>query len=1221
MDVTAALVMILLALPVVLSIVALIIAIHGRVHPVDRMPDGTVERHERRLAALESEVRAIRDLLRRTPAAAAPGTVPAGKPVAEVATPSGSASVPPAAPQPPQPAIPPPIIAKAPACSADRPVVPPPASPPPPAVPFRRLPRFDWEGLVGVKLFSWIAGIALLLAAIFFLLYSIERGWLMPPVRAAIGAAAGILLLVLCELKAARKYPVTANAMDAAAIAILFSTFFAAHALWDLIGAAVAFFLLVLVAVVAVLLSIRRDSIFIALLGLLGGFAVPAILSTGENRPISLFGYLLLLNGGLAWIAARKRWWLLTTLSLVFTTLYQWGWVMQFLTAAQLPLAAGIFLVFPVLTFAVPALSRTGSGQPDLASGSGNTAGLNALLPLLFAAYMASVSGYGVHYPVLFGFLFILDVGLFVIAVARGQEILHLAGGISTVLVLSIWLLISYTGEAWPATLAFIALFVLFHLSAPLILRHFHRNFTGLGRKVVYAAPALLFAFPALAALEARCAHPGLMFTVLFLLLAAIAVFAIYMEEGALYFLAAFAALSAEAVWSSRYLAEGRLIPGLVLYGIFALFYIGVPMAARRLQKKLQPEGGGMLVLFASLALLLFLAAGPTGGIALWGLSLLLLVLNLGLFLEGSVARFASVAAAGIVMSWLILAGFWMNASLDLILIPALAVVAGFAIFSMGGLIWLQHRIGGEVAGNLDRCVYLGLVGHLFLLVVASQRSLAVPPWPLLAVLLILDLAAGAAALYSRRTALHTAAMAASGAVLAFWVVVAGTSPWPATAILAAGGMALLSFAWIHVARQRHLETARFADAAAFTVILAQAVGIVAAQQPGAPAVGFLLAAHLVFLVALLGLAWVRKHHFLAILSILPTMIAVSLWMARNSGREFRFSQLLFAGLIYLVYIGYPLLLGRRAGRSPNPYLAAVLASVPFFFQARYTITVAGWKGCIGILPLVQALLMAALLWKLLSIDPPGRRPLGRLALVAGAALAFITVAVPLQLEREWITIGWALEGVALAWLFTRIPHLGLCFTSTGLLGAVFVRLALNPSVLEYSPRGALPIWNRYLYTYLVSAAALILAGRLFSGAGSKLARGWRQATRLLPAAGAILLFLLLNIEIADFYSTGDRITFQLSATLAQDLTYTLGWALFAVGHLAVGIAAASRASRIAALSLLIATILKCFLHDLARLGGLYRVMSFVGLALCLALVAVALQKFVLSVRPESQKD
>jgi uncharacterized membrane protein len=1220
--------LILMGVPYILSIAALVIAARSRSRQAAPALGRVVERHEQKLAALESELRALRDQLRRPTAGAPQGTASPAEPAAAPVAPAAPQQAP-APPIPPQPAIQTPITPPAPVAGpkpSERilPVVlpsKPPASPPPPppATPFWKIPSFDWEGLVGVKLFSWIAGIALLLAAIFFLLYSIERGWLMPPVRVAIGAAVGILLLVICELRAARKYPVTANAMDAAAIAILFSTFFAARALWGLIDAASAFFLLVLVAVVAVLLSIRRDSMFIALLGLLGGFAIPAILSTGENRPISLFSYLLLLNAGLAWIAAKKRWPLLTALTLVFTTLYQWGWVMKFLTAAQLPLAAGIFLAFPILSFATLALNRKEEGQSGWGSWYGNTANLSALLPLLFAAYLASVSGYGVHYTLLFGFLFLLDLGLFAIAAARGHEILHLAGGISTIMVFAIWLLISYAGEAWPAVLAFVALFVLFYLAAPLILLLLGRKFTGLGRNVVYAAPLLLFAFSALAAIEPRCAHPGLVFAILFLLLAAAAAFAIFAEEGAVYFLAAFAALSAEAVWSAKYLTEESLLPGLALYGIFGLFYIGIPMAARRWHKKLQPEGAGMALLFASLALLLFLAAGPTGGVALWGLSLLLLVLNLGLFLEGSVARFPAFAVAGIVLSWTILACFWMNAALDLIVLPALIVIAGFALFAMGGLFWLQGRMNGEDAGVLRDCVYLGLVGHLFLIVVASQRALSIPPWPLLGVLLVLDLAAGIASLYARRHELHVAAMAASALVLSVWVLVAGGAPWPAVAILSAGAMALLSFFWIHVAKRLHMETARYADTAAFTVFLAQAVTIVAAQQPGSPEVGFLLTAHLVFLAALLGLAWVRKKHYLAILAAGPTTIAVSLWIARHAGPEFRFSQLLFAGLVYLAYLCYPLLLGRRAGHSFEPYLAAVLASVPFFFQARHTIMAAGWEGYIGILPVVQAVLMAALLSRLLGIDPPERRALGRLALVAGAALAFITVAIPLQLEKEWITIGWALEGAALAWLFTRIPHRGLCYVSGSLLAVVFVRLALNPSVLEYAPRGALPIWNWYLYTYLVSAAALILAGRLFAKTIGTRTKGWRRITSLLPAGGAILLFLLLNIEIADFYSTGERITFQLTATLAQDLTFTLGWALFAVVLLAVGIVAASRPSRIAALALLVATILKCFLHDLGRLGGLYRVMSFVGLALCLALVAVALQKFVLSVRKETQ--
>jgi hypothetical protein len=276
------------------------------------------------------------------PASIAP---PVFEPVAPEPTPVSVAFEPPPLPvPPPEPA---PIetaafasVVTGAAAAEAPPVEPPPGEPPvlpqepepPPA------PPFDWEGLVGVKLFSAIAGIALVFAAVFFLKYSIEHGWLQPPVRVAIGVLTAIALLVACELKAARQYPATANALDAAAIAILFATFFAAHALWNLIPAFVTFALLGIVTALAVLLSIRRDSLFIAVLGLLGGFATPALLSTGENRPIPLFAYLLMLNMGLAWIAYKQGWTILTWLTLILTTLYQWGWVMKFLDSASVPL-------------------------------------------------------------------------------------------------------------------------------------------------------------------------------------------------------------------------------------------------------------------------------------------------------------------------------------------------------------------------------------------------------------------------------------------------------------------------------------------------------------------------------------------------------------------------------------------------------------------------------------------------------------------------------------------------------------------------------------------------------------------------------------------------------------------------------------------------------------------------------------------------------------------
>ena len=280
--------------------------------------------------------------------------------------------------------------------------------------------------------------------------------------------------------------------------------------------------------------------------------------------------------------------------------------------------------------------------------------------------------------------------------------------------------------------------------------------------------------------------------------------------------------------------------------------------------------------------------------------------------------------------------------------------------------------------------------------------------------------------------------------------------------------------------------------------------------------------------------------------------------------------------------------------------------------------TLGGYGWMIGALPVVQAALIATHLAQIVRMERQGgARSLGRLALVAGAALAFVTVAIPLQLERQWITVGWALEGAALAWLYGRVPHRGLLLATAALFAVVFMRLAANPSVLTYEPRGEIRIWNWYLYTYVICAAATLGGSRLLARTHDTLSDGMPRLSSLLAGGSVILLFLLLNIEIADFYATGPTITFNFTATLAQDLTYTLGWALFAVGLLAAGIALRNRPGRIAAIALLAVTVFKAFLHDLARLGGLYRVGSFVGLAVCLALVALALQRFVLIPKPK----
>ena len=140
----------------------------------------------------------------------------------------------------------------------------------------------------------------------------------------------------------------------------------------------------------------------------------------------------------------------------------------------------------------------------------------------------------------------------------------------------------------------------------------------------------------------------------------------------------------------------------------------------------------------------------------------------------------------------------------------------------------------------------------------------------------------------------------------------------------------------------------------------------------------------------------------------------------------------------------------------------------------------------------------------------------------------------------------------------------------------------------------------------------MLAAAKLFAPSEDRLWPFLPRASAMLPVGGVIVLFLLLNIEIADYYATGPEITFRFGVSLAQDLTYTLGWLVFGLGLLAACIYLRNRGGRIAAVAMIAVTTCKAFLYDMGSLGGLYRVVSLIGLAASLSLVALALQKYVL---------
>ena len=108
-----------------------------------------------------------------------------------------------------------------------------------------------------------------------------------------------------------------------------------------------------------------------------------------------------------------------------------------------------------------------------------------------------------------------------------------------------------------------------------------------------------------------------------------------------------------------------------------------------------------------------------------------------------------------------------------------------------------------------------------------------------------------------------------------------------------------------------------------------------------------------------------------------------------------------------------------------------------------------------------------------------------------------------------------------------------------------------------------------------------------------------------------LLVFCVLNIEISSvFIETGRNFSLETYDNLAHQLAYSLSWLIYSIGLLVVGIKWQTSKVRWAALILMVGTTVKIFFMDLWRLGQLYRVASFIGLAAVLILVSFLYQRF-----------
>ncbi len=364
----------------------------------------------------------------------------------------------------------------------------------------------------------------------------------------------------------------------------------------------------------------------------------------------------------------------------------------------------------------------------------------------------------------------------------------------------------------------------------------------------------------------------------------------------------------------------------------------------------------------------------------------------------------------------------------------------------------------------------------------------------------------------------------------------------------------------------------------------------------------------------LLGLARLLAQGLVPAVALGCTALLEYTWLEQRYSPDGAAALLGWNVGFYALFAVYPFVFRRSFADRLAPWVAAALAA-PIHFCLVYELVRRAWPNdFMGLVPALFALpALAGLAVTLRALPAAAPRRLDVLAWFGGVALLFVTLVFPIQFERQWITLGWALEGAALIWLFRRVPHAGLRLAGIGLLVAAFARLALNPAVLAYHPRAATAIFNWYFYAYGLTTLCLLAGARLLAPPrpGGPPDPTGTQGRALLNGLAGVLAFLLLNIEIADYFCpAGHGLTFEFSGDFARDMTYTIAWALFAFGLLVIGIARRVRATRYAAIGLLSVALLKLFLHDLSHLGNLYRIGALFVVAAVAILASFIYQRF-----------
>lgn len=186
--------------------------------------------------------------------------------------------------------------------------------------------RINIERFIGENLISKI-GIAILIIGVAIgVKYAFDYPLISPVVRVVLGYLIGVALTGLAFwLK--KKYAGFSAVLHSGAMAIMYFITFTACSFYGIFSQEVAFCLMVFFTIFTVLSAISYNLQVVALIGMVGAYAVPFLLSDGSGNPAVMFGYMAIINAGILFLAFKRSWRLLNYASFLLTWIIYGIWL------------------------------------------------------------------------------------------------------------------------------------------------------------------------------------------------------------------------------------------------------------------------------------------------------------------------------------------------------------------------------------------------------------------------------------------------------------------------------------------------------------------------------------------------------------------------------------------------------------------------------------------------------------------------------------------------------------------------------------------------------------------------------------------------------------------------------------------------------------------------------------------------------------------------------